>query len=35
LGDIRNLILYRKRAEERSGLTPVDSAGSRYWALSH
>jgi hypothetical protein len=34
LGDLRNLILNRKRAEERSGLTPIDSSGGRYWAFS-
>ncbi len=34
LGDLRNLILSRKRAEERSGLTPVQSDGGRYWSFS-
>jgi esterase/lipase superfamily enzyme len=35
LGDLRSLILSRKRAEERTGLTPVESQGGRYWAFSH
>jgi esterase/lipase superfamily enzyme len=34
LGDLRTLILNRKRAEERSGLTPVDSSDGHYWAFS-
>jgi esterase/lipase superfamily enzyme len=34
LGDLRTLILNRKRAEERSGLTPVESSAGRYWAFS-
>jgi esterase/lipase superfamily enzyme len=34
LGDVRNIMLYRKHAEERSGLTPVESAAGRYWAFS-
>jgi hypothetical protein len=34
LGDLRNLILSRKRAEQRSGLTPVQSEGGRYWSFS-
>jgi esterase/lipase superfamily enzyme len=35
LGDMRNLMLLRKRAEERPGLAPVQSAAGRYWAFSH
>jgi esterase/lipase superfamily enzyme len=34
LGDLRTLILTRKRAEERSGLTPVESSAGRYWAFA-
>ena len=34
LEDLRNLILFRQRAEKRSALTPVESAAGRYWAFS-
>jgi esterase/lipase superfamily enzyme len=33
LGDIRNIFLYRKHAEERSGLIPVGSEVGRYWTF--
>jgi esterase/lipase superfamily enzyme len=34
LADMFNLIHHRKRAEERFGLKPVESAAGRYWAFS-
>ncbi len=34
LGDLRDLILLRKRAEQRSRLTPLVSGTNRYWTFS-
>lgn len=34
LGDLRDLILLRKRAEQRSRLTPLVSGANRYWTFS-
>jgi esterase/lipase superfamily enzyme/tetratricopeptide (TPR) repeat protein len=34
LGDLRNLILSRKRADQRSGLRSVESPAGRYWSFS-
>jgi esterase/lipase superfamily enzyme len=35
LGDLRDLILLRKRPEQRSRLSPLMTGPSRYWAFSH
>ncbi|HET9572980.1 MAG TPA: alpha/beta hydrolase [Methyloceanibacter sp.] len=35
LGDLRDLILLRKRPEQRSRLSPLMAGPSRYWTFSH
>jgi esterase/lipase superfamily enzyme len=35
LGDLRDLILFRKRPEQRARLSPLTTGGSRYWTFSH
>jgi esterase/lipase superfamily enzyme len=35
LGDLRDLILLRKRPEQRSRLSPLSTGQSRYWTFAH
>jgi hypothetical protein len=35
LGDLRDLILFRKRPEQRSRLSPLMAGPSPYWTFSH